>query len=56
MKNITVSIPADTYHSARVWAAEHKTSLSRIVARLLKQMAEQPRAKQQSPLQHPAVR
>ncbi|MGA3134018.1 MAG: hypothetical protein ABSD59_24920 [Terracidiphilus sp.] len=35
MKNITVSVPDTTYFKARVWAAEHETSISAVVAHLL---------------------
>ena len=35
MKNITVSISDTAYLKARVWAAEHETSLSAVVAYLL---------------------
>ncbi len=55
MKNITVSVPKETYYAARVWAAEHKTSISRMVAKILKQMEEQPRANQQPPSKSPST-
>jgi len=35
MKNITVTISDKGYHAARVWAAEHRTSLSKTVAFIL---------------------
>ena len=35
MKNITVTISDKGYHAARVWAAEHRTSLSKTVAVIL---------------------
>jgi hypothetical protein len=35
MKNITVAVPESTYIRARVWAAEHETSVSSVVAYLL---------------------
>ena len=35
MRNITVTIPDDAYLRARVWAAEHDTSLSAVVKYLL---------------------
>ena len=53
MKNITVAVPTPIYYAARVWAAEHKTSISRMVAKILKQMAEQPRVKKPSPSSTP---
>ncbi len=41
MKNITVTVPIDTYYRARIWAAKHMTSVSCIVGKMLRQMAEQ---------------
>jgi hypothetical protein len=41
MKNFTVAVLADTYCRARIWAAKHMTSLSRIVAKTARQIAEQ---------------
>lgn len=35
MKNITVTISDKGYHAARVWAAQHRTSLSKTVALIL---------------------
>jgi hypothetical protein len=35
MKNITVAVSATTYRDARMWAAMHETSLSKVVAFLL---------------------
>jgi hypothetical protein len=35
MRNITVCIPDDAYHRARVWAAERDTSVSAVVRYLL---------------------
>ena len=35
MKNITVSVPDETYRSARVWAAHRDTSVSAVVQYLL---------------------
>jgi hypothetical protein len=35
MPNITVTIPADVYRSARIWAAERDTSVSAVVKYLL---------------------
>lgn len=35
MKNITVTISDKGYYAARVWAAEHRTSLSKTVAFIL---------------------
>ncbi len=54
MKNITVSVPNEVYYGARVWAAEHKTSISRMVAKILREMAEQPRVNRQLPSVSPA--
>jgi len=39
MKNITVSVDYETYHRARIRAAEQRTSVSAIVRRLLSELA-----------------
>lgn len=39
MKNITVSVDDETYHRARVWAAEQRTSVSAVVRRMLNEVA-----------------
>jgi plasmid stability protein len=36
MKNVTVSLDDDVAHWARVWAAEHDSSVSRMLGSLLK--------------------
>jgi len=41
MRNITVSVEENVYHRARVRAAEQKTSVSAIVRRLLKEVAQE---------------
>ncbi len=41
MKNMTVTVPTETYDRARIWAAKHMTSVSCIVGKMLRQMAEQ---------------
>jgi len=38
MKNITITLENDVAHWSKVWAAEHNTSVSRILGDLLKQM------------------
>ena len=38
MKNVTIKLENDVAHWSRVWAAEHDTSVSRILGDLLKQM------------------
>jgi hypothetical protein len=38
MRNITVAVPDDVYRRARLWAAEHDTSVSAVVAYLLETM------------------
>jgi len=38
MKNITIKLEDDVAHWARVWAAEHNTSVSRILGDLLKRI------------------
>lgn len=40
-KNITVAVSADTYDRARIWAAKHMTTVSRIVDKTLRKIAEQ---------------
>jgi len=42
MKNITISVPDEVYRQARVWAAQHGTSLSATVGRLLALLPETP--------------
>jgi hypothetical protein len=44
MRNITVTVSDETYRQARVWAAEHDSSLSRIVAYLLQTLPRIKRA------------
>jgi len=44
MKNITVAVPESTYIKARVWAADHQTSVSAVVAYLLHTLPETKRA------------
>ncbi len=39
MKNITVSVDEDTYHRARIRAAEGRTSVSALVRRFLRELA-----------------
>lgn len=39
MKNITVSVSEDVYRAARMWAAEHDTSVSALVAEYLGSLA-----------------
>jgi hypothetical protein len=51
MKNITVAVPESTYIKARVWAAEHQTSVSAVVAYLLQTLPETRRAAVQFPRQ-----
>lgn len=41
MKNITVSVPDEVYHRARVKAAEQRTSVSALVKRMLEDLAGQ---------------
>jgi len=41
MKNITIKLDNDVAHWARVWAAEHNTSVSQILGRLLKRMKKE---------------
>ncbi len=39
MRNVTVAIPDEAYRRARIWAAEHDTSLSAVVRYLLETMS-----------------
>lgn len=41
MKNVTVSLPADVYHRARVKAAERDTSVGALVREFLTSFAEE---------------
>lgn len=43
-KNITVSIPADVYRHARIWAAERNTTISNLIRVLLTGLQTNPRA------------
>ena len=49
MKNITVTVSDKSYREARVWAAEHESSLSRIVQYLIETLPGIPRAARQFP-------
>jgi hypothetical protein len=49
MKNITVSVPDETYRMARIWAATRGTSVSKVVAYILQTLPTHPRANQQFP-------
>jgi hypothetical protein len=49
MKNITVSISNQSYLAARVWAAEHRTSLSKTVAFILENLPNIPMGSQAFP-------
>ena len=44
MKNVTVAISDIAHLKARVWAAEHETSLSAVVAYLLETLPKNSRA------------
>lgn len=39
-KNITVVVPFETYRQIRIWAADHNTSISRVVQDFLRQLPE----------------
>lgn len=41
MKTITIAVPSDTYYRAPIWAAKNTISVSSIVGKILRQMAEQ---------------
>jgi hypothetical protein len=49
MRNITVAVPEVVYHKARVWAAEHDTSISAVVAFLIQQLPNRPIAAERFP-------
>jgi len=49
MKNITVTVPDETYRMARMWAAQRNTSVSRVVAFMLQILPTHPRANKQFP-------
>ncbi|MGA8730132.1 MAG: hypothetical protein WB608_15370 [Terracidiphilus sp.] len=51
-KNITVTVPEQTYRQARVWAAERDTSLSAVVAYLLESLPGIHRAARAFPAGH----
>jgi hypothetical protein len=51
MKNITVTVPDETYRIARMWAAQRNTSVSKVVAFMLEILPTHPRANRQFP--HP---
>jgi hypothetical protein len=55
MKNITVTISDQGYHAARVWAAEHRTSLSKTVAFILDNLRFIPIASSAFPLAKPSA-
>lgn len=55
MKNITVTISDKGYHAARVWAAEHRTSLSKTVAFILDNLRYIPIASSAFPVGKPSV-
>jgi len=38
MKNITIKLDDDIAHWSKIWAAEHNTSVSRLLGDFLKQM------------------
>ena len=40
MKNVTISLPDELAHRAKVFAAEHNTSVSKYVGRLLSERLE----------------
>ena len=53
MKNITVSVEDETYHRARIWAAEQRTSVSALVRRFLNDVASgETREKRLQRLEH----
>ncbi len=55
MKNITVAISDKGYYAARVWAAEHRTSLSKTVAFILDHLRNIPIASTAFPVGKPSA-
>jgi hypothetical protein len=55
MKNITVAISNQGYDAARVWAAEHRTSLSKTDAFILENLRDIPMASRAFPLARPSA-
>jgi hypothetical protein len=55
MKNITVAISNEGYQAARVWAAEHRTSLSKTVAFILENLPKIPMGSKAFPLHKPSA-
>ena len=53
MKSITVTVSDQAYRQARVWSAEHDSSLSRIVQYLLENLPPVSRAALAFPLAKP---
>jgi len=37
MRNVTITLPEDVVHWAKVWAAKHNTSMSRMLGNLLQE-------------------
>jgi hypothetical protein len=54
MRNITVTIPDDSYRRARVWAARRDTSVSAIVKYLLETLPGINRAISAFPVRNPS--
>jgi hypothetical protein len=55
MKNITVAISSEAHRAARIWAAERRTSLSKVVAYILETLPQMPIARRRFPVPgHPA--
>ncbi len=41
MKTIPIAVPSDTYYRAPIWAAKNTISVSSIVGKILRQIAQQ---------------
>jgi hypothetical protein len=50
MKNITVTVSDQSYRQARIWAAQHDTSLSAVVQYLIQTLPGMPRAEAAFPV------
>ena len=55
MKNITVAISNQGYDAARIWTAEHRTSLSKTVAFILENLPNIPMGSKAFPLAKPSA-
>jgi hypothetical protein len=52
-KNITVTVSSEAYRQARIWAAQHDTSISAVVEYLIQTLPGIPRAAREFPEPYP---